>query len=123
MADDIADKPKWYNPICRRGDIAAYFYFCNKPESSFNKNFPKNPKKQDAFEVMDLGTYCKMNGITGDMLVQVDGETLKILIELSEHMQEKICSKTAGVAPELLEKFRAFIEFEQIKATMEKNKK
>jgi len=112
-----------YTTICSRKDIGNIFYPKAKvPSNGITKTYANNPKKQKQYEAMDLGTYCVQNGITGDMLVSIDGDILKSLIHVMGLMKDKICPKTQ-IPIELMEKFNAFIEFEQIKEQIDQQKK
>lgn len=96
-----------------------YLYDNKDPVGNFNKNYPNNPKKQQACEILDLGTYCKMNKIDKHMLSKLDGKDFKILIDLYSHMQDKLCSRN-GMSPDLLEDFEKFLEFKKIQEQMSK---
>ena len=113
------DNDEVYKPITSRKEIGTIFYPKAKvPGNGITKTFANDPKRNKEFEAMDLGTYCIMNNISGDMLLKIDGELLNILLQLTSYMEDKVCPKKT-FDPEILEKFNKFLEFEELREKME----
>ena len=109
-----------YIPICTRHQIGTIFYPNAKtPANGVTKTFANDETRQLEYEAMDLGTYCVLNGIKGSILCEVDGELLDLLVKIQEHMKERNTIENK-ISPELLEKFNAFMEFEDIRKQMGK---
>lgn len=87
---------KNYIPICKREDIGRLWSPIAKDPANTIGLYARNPKKQLQYEMIDLGAYCVMNDINGEML--------KLLVEYGNEFAQRF----KGLTPDDIREFEEF---------------
>ena len=95
---------KQYKTICDKKEIGKLWSpLAKSPEHTINM-YARNPNKQLQLEIIDLGAFCVIN--------QINGEMLKLLVEYGNEFSQRF----KGMTPEDITEF---IEFKKIKLFLE----
>lgn len=93
-------KTTLYEPICTREEIGKLWSPIAKvPANTVGSVYATNPDKQLQYEMIDLGAYCIMNSVNGEML--------KLLVEYGNKFAERF----KGMTEEDLREFEAYKKF------------
>jgi len=57
-----------YNPICTREEMGKLWSPLSKSPAHTIGKYARSADKQTQYEIIDLGTYCVKNRISGEML-------------------------------------------------------
>ena len=88
-----------YIPICDKKDIGRLWSpIAKSPEHTINV-YARSDKKQLQFEMIDLGAYCVLNNVNGDML--------KLLVEYGNEFSKRF----KGMSPEMIREFEEYRKF------------
>jgi len=93
------EKQRKYTPICNKEEIGRLWSPVAKSPVHTINAYQRNPKKQLQLEMIDLGAYCVLNNVNGDML--------KLLVEYGNEFAKRF----KGMTPEMIREFEAFREF------------
>ena len=88
-----------YSPICTREQMGTLWSPIAKDPANTIGLYARNSKKQLQYEMIDLGAYCILNDINGEML--------KLLIEYGNEFSKRF----KGMTPEMIKEFYEFREF------------
>lgn len=88
-----------YSPICTREQMGILWSPIAKDPANTIGLYARNSKKQLQYEMIDLGAYCILNDINGEML--------KLLIKYGNEFSERF----KGMTPEMIKEFYEFREF------------
>lgn len=97
----LPKKERDYIPLCENQDIAK-LWDC-KPEN-IRLEYQANKLKQTEYRMLDMGTYCILNGISPQML------------EMFARFGKEFSETFAGVTEESIEEFKQFQRFKLFQA-------
>lgn len=99
MQEVIVKKVKKYTPICSKEQIGKLWSPLAKDPANTIGYYSRTESKQLQFEMIDLGAYCIVNNINGDML--------KLLVEYGNQFAERF----KGMTPDDIREFEEFKKF------------
>jgi hypothetical protein len=88
-----------YKPICSRKDIGKLWSPISKDPANAIQHYASTPGKETQIEMIDLGAYCVMNNVNGEML--------KLLVEYGNKFAERF----KGMTEEDIKEFEEFKKF------------
>ena len=90
---------KNYTPICARREVAT-LWEC-KPQN-IGETYANNPQKQTQYQMLDMGAFCVINNI--------DGEMLELLVRFGNEFKNRFHDMSEAEIEEFQEfkKFKLF---------------
>ena len=92
----LAKKDREYKPLCENQDIAKLW---NCKQENIRLEYQANKNKQTEYRMLDIGTFCILNGITPQM------------IEVFARFGKEFTESFAGLKQEDLEEFKQYQRF------------
>lgn len=91
-----AKPPLRYSPICSRKDISMLW---KTTTHNIGITYANNPQKQIQYKMIDMGAFCVMNNI--------DGEMLELLVRFGNEFKNRF----HDITPEDIEKIKDYKKF------------